>query len=56
MDGGQNAVCNLAAGTQAPPVDAPKRGRPRIHADRKADNAQKQREYRKRRAAAKEKQ
>jgi len=34
-------------GTQAPPVDAsPKRGRPRIHPDRKAYNAMKQREYR----------
>lgn len=35
------------AGTQAPPVDAKsKGGRPRIHADRKAYKAQKQREYR----------
>jgi hypothetical protein len=34
------------AGTQAPPADTPKRGRPKVHDDRKAYNAAKQREYR----------
>lgn len=48
-------VASLEAGTQAPPVDTKsKGGRPRIHPDRKAYKAQKERERRARPKLAKQ--
>jgi hypothetical protein len=43
-----NARHHVAAGTQVPPVDTQKRGpgRPKLHADRKAYKAEKERERR----------